>query len=64
MLIIRTADFDETELEKLISERCSEFGSVIDIEIRRASDPYCYDLAIVEMSTEEEASEVVKEPGE
>jgi hypothetical protein len=64
MLIISAADFDEIELEEMISERCSEFGSVMGIEIRRDSDPHRYDLALVEMSTEEEASKVVEELGD
>jgi hypothetical protein len=64
MLIINAADFDETELEELISERCSKFGSVMGVEVRRHSDPHRYDLALVEMSTEEEASKVFKELGD
>ncbi len=64
MLIIDTADFDDTELEEVIFERCSEFGSVMGVEIRRYSDPHRYDLALVEMSTEEEASSVFKELGD
>jgi hypothetical protein len=64
MLIIDATEFDEMELEELISERCSEFGSVVDVEIRRDSDPHRYDLALVEMSTEEEASKVVEELGD
>jgi hypothetical protein len=63
MLIIDDAEFDEVELEEMISDRCSEWGSVMDVEICRVSDPFSYDLAIVEMSNEEEASEVVKELG-
>ena len=64
MLIISAADFDETELEEIISARCGEFGSVMGVEIHRDSDPYRYDLALVEMSTEEEASKVFKELGD
>jgi hypothetical protein len=63
MLIIDATEFDEMELQELISERCSEVGSVMDVEIQKIRDPYRYDLAIVEMSTDEEASEVVKELG-
>ena len=63
MLIVNAADYDNTEMEELITERCSKFGLVTDIEIRRDDDPNRYDLAIVEMSTEEEASEVVKALG-
>ncbi len=63
MLIVNATDYDNGEMEELISERCSEYGFVTDIEIRRDADPYCYDMAIVEMSTEEEASEVVKQLG-
>jgi hypothetical protein len=63
MLIIDAAEFDEMELQEMISERCSELGAVMDIEIRKINDPYRYDLAIVEMSTDEEASEVVRELG-
>ena len=64
MLIIRGSDFDEIELEEIISERCSEFGSVVGVEVRRDSDPRRYDLALVEMSTEEEASKVFNELGD
>ncbi len=63
MLIIDAAEFDEMELQGFISEQCSELGSVMDVKIWRINDPYRYDLAIVEMSTDEEASEVVKELG-
>ena len=64
MLVVNTADFDETELEEIISERCSEFGSVMGVEIHRDSDPYRYDLVYVEMSTAEEASKVAEEFGD
>jgi hypothetical protein len=64
MLIINAADFDETELEDIIAERCSEFGSVVGVEIRRTNDPCRYDLALVEMSTQEEASNVFNELGD
>ena len=63
MLMVSADDYDNSEMEELISERCSEFGLVTDIEIRRDHDPYRYDMAIVEMSTEEEASEVVRQLG-
>jgi hypothetical protein len=63
MLLVSGTDYDDVEMEELITERCSEFGLVTDIEIRREADPYCYDFAIVEMSTEEEASEVVNKLG-
>ncbi len=61
MLVVDIAEFDEMELT--IFERCSKFGLVTAIEIRRDADPYRYDLAIVEMSTEEEANEIVKKIG-
>jgi hypothetical protein len=64
MVVINAADFDEAELEEMLTERCSEFGFVVDVEIRRDSDPRRDDLALVEMSTEEEASKVVKELGD
>jgi hypothetical protein len=64
MLIINAASFDAMALEELISERCSEFGSVMGVEIRRDSNPHRYDFAVVEMSTEEEASKVAKELGD
>ena len=63
MLIIDAAEFDEKVVQEVISDWCSKLGSVMDVEIQRNSDPYRYDLAIVEMSTDEEASEVVKELG-
>ncbi len=63
MLIIDAAEFDEIELRGYISEQCSELGSVMDVKIWRNSDPLRYDVAIVEMSTAEEAGEVVKELG-
>ncbi len=64
MLIIDAADFDDTELEEMIFERCSEFGSVMGVEIRRYSDPHRYDLVYVEMSTADEASKVAEELGD
>jgi hypothetical protein len=50
-------------LQQEVFERCSKFGLVTDVEIRRDEDPFRYDLAIVEMSTEEEASELVAKLG-
>ncbi len=64
MVFISADDFDEAELEQIISERCSEFGSVVDVTVRRDSNPKHYDLALVEMSTAEEASKVVEELGD
>ncbi len=64
MVVIKAADFDDFELEELLTERCSEYGSVMGVEIRRDSDPHRYDLALVEMSTEEEASKVAEEMGD
>ncbi len=63
MLLVNAPDYDNTEMEELITRRCSKFGLVTDVEIRRHADPYRYDLAIVDMSSEEGASEVVKELG-
>jgi hypothetical protein len=63
MLIIDAPEFDEIEVEEMISERCSEFGSVMAVEIRRDSDPHHYDLAFVEMSTREQLSGLVQ-PGD
>ena len=63
MLIVDAVDFDEIELEDLIARKCSEFGSVIDVEIHREDDPDLYDLAIVEMSSKREASRVVDKLG-
>ena len=60
MVILSSADFDEIELEETIRKRCSEFGVVINIEICRMSDPYCYDFAIVYMSNSHEAGDVVE----
>ncbi len=64
MVVINASDFDESELEELLTNRCSEYGSVMGVEIRRDNDPERYDLALVEMSTEEEASKVVQEMGD
>jgi hypothetical protein len=63
MLIVDAVDFDEVELEEIIARKCSEYGSVIDVEIHREDDPLLYDLAIVEMSSRREASRVVDELG-
>jgi hypothetical protein len=63
MLIVDATDFDEVELEDIIARKCAEFGSVVDVEIHRESDPHLYDLAIVEMSNKREASRVVDELG-
>jgi hypothetical protein len=63
MLVVDTAEFDELELQEEIFEQCSKFGLVTDIEIRKDSDPYRYDVAIVEMSSEKEASRIVEKLG-
>ncbi len=63
MLIIDAAEFDEMELLGVISKQCSELGSVMGVKIWRINDPYRYDLAIVEMSSDDEASEVATELG-
>jgi hypothetical protein len=63
MLVIGAAEFDEKEITQTIFERCSKFGLVTGVEIRRDDDPYRYDFAIVEMSSEKEASEIVTQLG-
>ncbi len=63
MLLIDGSNYDNSEVADLISERCSEFGFVTDVEICKSDDPYSYDLAIVEMSNRQEARKVVKQLG-
>ncbi len=63
MLIIEAAGFDEAELQEMICDRCSELGVVMDIEIRKIAALYRYEVATVEMSSEEEANEVVRQLG-
>jgi hypothetical protein len=51
------------ELEKIVTERCSQFGSVSQVVIMRDSN-HSYALALVVMSNPAEALVVLRELGD
>lgn len=58
------AHLSREELERVITERCSRFGSVIAVVIVQDSAHYNFALASVEMSTRDEALELLRHLGD
>jgi hypothetical protein len=56
------AHLSREELERVITERCSQFGSVSSAVIVQG-DHYTFALASVEMSTQAETMEVLRNLG-
>lgn len=64
MITLDLARLSREELERIITERCSEFGSVATVVIVQDSAHYNFALASVEMSRREEAMEVLRRLGD
>lgn len=58
------ARLSRDELCRMVSERCSEFGSVSNVSIVMDSGRYTFALAVVEMSAPDEAQAVLRMLGE
>jgi hypothetical protein len=58
------ARLSRKELEGIITERCSQFGSVSAVVIVQDSAHYNFALASVEMSTRAEALELLRNLGD
>lgn len=64
MISLDLARLSREELEKIISDRCSELGSVRGVVIVQDSANYNFALASVEMSTHAEALNVLRRLGD
>ena len=64
MISLELARLSREELEKIISDRCSELGSVRGVVIVQDSANYNFALASVEMSTHAEALNVLRRLGD
>jgi hypothetical protein len=58
------ARLSRAELERTVTERCTKFGTVLAVVIVQDSAHYDFALASVEMSTRDEAREVLRYLGE
>jgi hypothetical protein len=58
------ARLSREELERIITERCSQFGSVTAVVIVQDSGHYNFALASVEMSTRAESLELLRNLGD
>jgi hypothetical protein len=58
------ARLTRAELERVVTERCSKFGTVIAVVMIQDSAHYDFALASVEMSSRVEAMEVLRHLGE
>lgn len=64
MISLDLARLSREELEKIITERCSELGFVSNVVIVQDSANYNFALASVEMSTRAEALNVLRRLGD
>lgn len=64
MISLDLARLSREELEKIITERCSELGFVSNVVIVQDSANYNFALASVEMSTRAEALTVLRRLGD
>lgn len=64
MIRLDLARLSRAELERIITERCSQFGTVQSVVIVQDSARYNFALASVEMSTSDEATEVLRHLGD
>lgn len=64
MIRLDLARLSREELEKAVSERCSQFGSVASVVIVQDSAHYNFALASVIMSTRDETLEVLRNLGD
>jgi hypothetical protein len=58
------ARLTRAELERIVTERCSKFGTVVAVVMIQDSAHYDFALASVEMSSRAEAMEVLRHLGE
>lgn len=58
------ARLSRAEIEHIVTERCSKFGSVVAVVIVQDGAHYDFALASVEMSTRAEAIELLRHLGE
>lgn len=64
MIRLDLARLSREEVEKIITERCSEFGSISSVVIVQDSANYNFALASVEMSTHAESLNVLRRLGD
>lgn len=64
MIRLDLAHLSREELERVITERCAEFGSVVSVVIAQDSPRYNFALASVEMASRKEAAEVLQRLGD
>ena len=64
MIRLDLAHLSREGLERVITERCAEFGSVVSVVIVQDSTRYNFALASVEMASREEAVEVLRRLGD
>ena len=64
MLTIDMTDLSDTTLEKIVAERCSQFGSVANLTVLPAHDNCKSAVAFVSMSTADQLERVVTHIGD
>ena len=64
MLTIDMTDLSDTELEKIVAERCSQFGSVASLTVLPAHDTCVSAVAFVSMSTADQLDRVATHIGD
>ena len=64
MLNIDMTDLSDTELEKIVAERCSQFGSVASLTVLPAHDNCKSAVAFVSMSTADQLDRVAAHIGD
>lgn len=64
MIKLDLARLTREELERVITERCSQYGTVVGVVIVQDSARHDFALASVEMSSREEANQVLRRLGD
>lgn len=64
MIRLDLARLSRAGLEQIVTKRCAKFGTVLTVVIVQDSAHYDFALASVEMSTRDEAREVLRYLGE
>ena len=64
MLTIDMTDLSDTALEKVVAERCSQFGSVASLTVMLADDDCESAVAFVSMSTADQLDRVATHIGD
>lgn len=62
-MLLNMAGLSEAELEKIVADRCSPFGSVASIRVLQPGYPSRYSIALVRMSTAGALEKVVAHLG-